>query len=131
MTPQKEVRCRKIERSWRPSELRQSRKDAMPYHDRGTLEQPAPCRDESGSPDAKFILLFDPTFQGLENASVLNDVGSVETQLSLLRCFLACVPFVLVLFVSSGQLILFHTTVLPKKLFWNGKEHGLYAHYQI
>jgi hypothetical protein len=32
--------------------------------------------------------VFDLTFQGLENASVLNKLGSVEPRLSLLRCFL-------------------------------------------
>jgi hypothetical protein len=87
----------------------------MPFHNRSTLEQPAPYRDENGSPDANFVLVFDLTFQGLENASMLNESGSVEMQLSLLQRFLACVPLVLVLFVSLEQLILFHATVLPRK----------------
>jgi hypothetical protein len=65
-------------------DLSKSRKAAMPYHNHSTLEQPAPYRDENGSPDAKFIVVFDPTFQGLENASMLNELGSVEMQLSLL-----------------------------------------------
>jgi hypothetical protein len=73
----------------------------MPYHGRLTLEQPVHYRDEN----VKFICVFDPTFQGPENASALQELGSVETQLSLPRFFLACVPFVLVLFVSPEQLI--------------------------
>jgi hypothetical protein len=34
---------------------------------------------------------------------------------SLLLCFLACIPFVLVLFVSLEHLILFHASVLPPR----------------
>jgi hypothetical protein len=86
--------------------------DAMPYHDRSAFE-PAPYTVEKGSQDAKFVLLFDPTFQGLGNGSVLNQLECAEKQLSLLRCFLACVPFVLVLFVSSEQCILFPEIARP------------------
>jgi hypothetical protein len=64
----------------------------MPYHDCLTLEQSSPYGCENGSPDAEFVIVFDPTFQGLENASMPNELGSVEMQLSLLCCFLACVP---------------------------------------
>jgi hypothetical protein len=115
MTSQKEVWCRKIGQSWQPLDLCESRKDVMPYYDFPAFEQPAPYRDENRSRDAKFLLVFNLTFQGLENASVLNELGSAEMQLSLLRCFLVCVVFVLVLFVSSEQLSLFHTAVLPKR----------------
>jgi hypothetical protein len=56
----------------------------MPYRDYSTLEQLAVYGDENGSPVAKFVLAFYPTFQGLENASLLNELGSVEMHLSLL-----------------------------------------------
>jgi hypothetical protein len=89
--------------------------DAMPYHYRSAIDKPESCTDGNRSPDAKFVLAFNPTFQRLQNASILNKFSSAEKQFSQLQCFLACILFVFVLFVSSEQLILFHATVLPQK----------------
>lgn len=70
----------------------------MSYHDCSTPEQPAPHSNDNGSPEAKFILVFNPLFQEIENAFMLNELGSVEMPLSLLQGLLMCISFVLVLF---------------------------------
>jgi hypothetical protein len=59
-------------------------RNRIPYHDHSNLEKPASYRDENGRPDAKFLLVLDPTFQGLENVSVLYKFDSIEVQLLLL-----------------------------------------------
>jgi hypothetical protein len=89
----------------------------MPSHDHSTLKQPVPYVHENGSPDVKFILLlvFNLTFQGLENAFVLKRLGPVKMKLLLLLCSLACILYILVLFIPSEQLIVFHASVLTKK----------------
>lgn len=55
----------------------------MPYHDCSVLEQPEFYRDENESPDVKCVS-FDSTYQGLENASMLDMLGSVKMHLLLL-----------------------------------------------
>jgi hypothetical protein len=89
----------------------------IPCYDNSTLGTICSLyMDENGSPDAKFILVFDLTFQGLEDACMLNKLGTFKLSCHCCDVLWHAYSLVWSFLVSLEQLSLFHTTVLPKKL---------------
>lgn len=89
--------------------------DTMPYHAIAQLLR-------NGSPDSEFVLVFNLTSQGLENVVCAEQVGSDEMQLSLLHCFLVCIPFLLVLSFCGNEWSGFTPLFNPINVFHEGSQ---------